>query len=105
MGEHSGYLHCKEGIKYQKDMEWKKAIEKFKLGIALLEVTLMEIDRSMTKRKWKAQIEEFRHKMSRCTFEIQNNKRHRFIAKRNKIAQKQAEVQAEAEKRKQQIKM
>merc|ERR1712154_66918 len=100
-----GYLHCKEGIKYQKDMEWKKAIEKFKLGIALLEVTLMEIDRSMTKRKWKAQIEEFRHKMSRCTFEIQNNKRNRFIKKRDENAKKQAEIARRSELKKQAAKM
>merc|ERR1712228_194388 len=103
--EHQGYIHCCEGVAFQKQMEWKKAIEKFKLGIALLEVTLMEIDRSMTKRKWKAQIEEFRHKMSRCTFEIKNNKRNRFIRKRDKIAQQQAAVQAEAERKKQLIKM
>eukprot|EP01083_Nonionella_stella_P035492 96822_1 len=94
--EHAGYLHCKEGVQFQREMEWKKAIEKFKLGIALLEVTLMEIDRSMVKRKWKAQIEEFRHKMSRCTFEIQNNKRNRFIKKRDKIKKEQADKQAQA---------
>eukprot|EP01084_Bolivina_argentea_P317451 550390_1 len=40
--EHIGYLHCIEGVKYQQQMEWKKAIEKFKLGIALLEVTLVD---------------------------------------------------------------
>merc|ERR1712048_750234 len=36
--EHQGYIHCCEGVQFQKQMEWKKAIEKFKLGIALLEV-------------------------------------------------------------------
>merc|ERR1719474_1719996 len=63
--EHDGYIHCKEACKLQRQEEWKKAIEKFKLGIAELEVTLNTIDRNQTKRKWKQTIEEFRHKMSR----------------------------------------
>lgn len=33
--EHQGYLHCKEGVQLQRQEEWKKAIEKFNLGIAL----------------------------------------------------------------------
>merc|ERR1712157_641580 len=52
-----------------------------------------EVDRSMTKRKWKAQIEEFR------------NKRNRFIAKRDAIAKKQAEIQAQAQLKRQADKM
>lgn len=94
---HAGYKSCQEGMKLREEEKYKFAIEKFKIGIALLQVTLLDIDRGLEKRKWRAVIEEFRHKMSRCTFEIQNSKRNRFLKKRNENIRKQAEMKAKLE--------
>lgn len=66
---------------------------------------MTEIDNNKTKRKWKQTIEDFRHKKSRCQFEIQNNKRNRFIKKRNENAKKQAKLQKKAEEEMQKVKM
>ena len=66
----------------------------------MLEVTLNEIDRSMQKREWRAKIDDIRHKMSRCKFEIENQKRNKFVAKRNAQRKKQAAVKLVQEKKK-----
>ena len=66
----------------------------------MLEVTLNEIDRSMQKREWRAKIDDIRHKMSRCKFEIENQKRNKFVAKRNAQRKKQAAIKLVQERKK-----
>jgi len=81
---HEGMIHIRQGIEYQKQEEWKKAVKCYKTGIAILETSLNQIDRGLLKREWKQSIEDLRHKMSRCMFEIDKIKRKKFIKKKEK---------------------
>jgi len=96
---HEGMIHIRQGIEYQKQEEWKKAVKCYKTGIAILETSLNQIDRGLLKREWKQSIEDFRHKMSRCMFEIDKIKRKKFIKKREKGLIEEAEEKAAHERR------
>ena len=54
--EHEAYTHILAAMEHQEEGKWKDAIKSYKIGIALLEVTLNEIDRSTQKREWRNKV-------------------------------------------------
>ena len=98
--EHEGMLYVEEAMTLQEDEKYKSAIKKYKVGIAMLEATLPEIDRHSTKREWVQKIDEIRHKMNRCKMEIENRKREKLKQDREAERIRKAEVKIAQEKAK-----
>ena len=66
--EHEGMVYVDEAMALQEEGKLKTAIKKYKVGIAMLEATLPEIDRNAQKREWHQKISDVRHRMNRCKF-------------------------------------
>jgi len=98
--EHPGMIPIREAMEAQNQEKYKLALQKYKLGIAMLEVALNDIDRGVTKRQWKQEIEEYRHRMHRCMFELDNLARNKVLAQQEAKRRKEAKEQLLEERKK-----